>query len=201
MGPDWSLVFAATVVSLPVCFTPGINNIICATIGATYGLRAGVPYMLGVTVGFPFVLLFAGVGMGGLLKAYPEVHFYVRVFAVLFFLYLAYRVAVAAAPGEIERERRPPPGFYRALLIQWINPKGLSYALSLTGLYVRPTAVVTDVAALMVMTAVLSFLSTLTWTLGGSVISRFLKTPRTFFWFKFVMVAFLLYAMTGILDF
>ena len=122
-------------------------------------------------------------------------------FAVLFFLYLAYRVAVATAPGEIERERRPPPGFYRALLIQWINPKGLSYALSLTGLYVRPTAVVTDVAALMVMTAVLSFLSTLTWTLGGSVISRFLKTPRTFFWFKFVMVAFLLYAMTGILDF
>lgn len=196
VAPDWGLLLTAFFASLPVVFTPGPNNIICAAIGASHGYRRALPFSLGVTVGFPVVLAAVGAGLASILRHYPDLQFFAKIAGVSFLAYLAVRIALAPPPRAATAVS--PQGFVHAFLWQWLNPKGVSYALSLVALYVRPHALVTDVLMLMAMTSFLSFVSTNAWILAGAAIGRFLHSPRRHRIFSVVMGGLLLAAAGAI---
>src|SRR3546814_9687678 len=90
--------------------------------------------MLGVSIGFPVMLLAVGLGLGQALLAWPQVHEALRWVAAAYLLYLAWRIATAGGPGQAEARGRPF-SFLQAALFQWVNPKAWVIALSAVATY------------------------------------------------------------------
>lgn len=180
---------AAATALFVASFTPGPNNAICASIGATYGYARALPFALGVTVGYPTLLAAVGLGLAGLLAAFPQLHLAIKICGASFLLYLAWKIATArnapVADGKI-------PGFWRAFLFQWFNPKGVPVSFSIIAAYAAPgETLLADIIALMIISGVMSLGATTTWALAGAGISRFLKSPRALAVFNGVMGALL----------
>lgn len=199
MAADWNLIAAAFFASLPICATPGPNNIICAAIGARHGYRRALPYSLGATLGFPLLLGAVGLGLGGVLRLYPGIQLATQVLGALFLVYLAYRIATAP-PVDVEHARvERVYGFRYAMVFQWVNPKAVSFAFSLISLYARPQALLIDVPLLMLMSAIITLPVTMIWAIAGNVLGKLLHTPLRQRVFNGVMAALLLSAALGIL--
>lgn len=192
---------AALLISLPVAGTPGPNNIICAAIGARHGARRALPYALGVTVGFPLLLGGVGLGLGSLLRTYPQIQQTAQVLGTGFLVYLSYRIA-AAPIVNVARERQKVGGavrgFWYAVAFQWINPKALSFCFSLIALYTRPQALLLDIALLMVISAGVSIVMTMSWALTGDLLGKLLRTSWQHRLFNVVMALLLLGAALSI---
>ncbi len=60
--------------AISMSITPGPNTIMLLASGVNYGFRRTVPHMLGITVGFPAMILAIGLGLSGLFEAYPQIH-------------------------------------------------------------------------------------------------------------------------------
>ena len=188
-APDWGLLLTATLASLVVVMTPGPNNIILASIGATRGVRQAMPYAFGVVVGFPIMLGCIGFGLGNFIRLYPQAQVILMLIGGGFLAYLAWRIVFAPVRDIAAdvRAHKAVPGFIQSVLFQWLNPKGLSYAFGLIAAYARPSALVTDTLMLMLMACLLSALSAFSWVFVGALISRCLGTPNRQRWFNGVM--------------
>ena len=49
----------------------GANNIMLLSSGLTYGFRPTIPHIMGITVGFAFMVGAVGLGLGTIFIAYP----------------------------------------------------------------------------------------------------------------------------------
>src|ERR1700679_3258313 len=104
-------------------FTPGPNNILVASSGVNFGFRATIPHILGVTFGYPVMLLVVGLGLAKVFIAVPQIHVVLKYICCVYLLYLAWRLATASAVGEARRIAKPL-SFMQAAAFQWVNGKG-----------------------------------------------------------------------------
>ena len=74
------LFVALAVFCLVTLFTPGPNNLMLMTSGLNFGVRRGVPHLLGVVLGFWLMVLIVGLGLGAIFEAWPLL--YVILFGV-----------------------------------------------------------------------------------------------------------------------
>ena len=51
-----------------MCLTPGPNVVMITATAVNFGFRRSIPQMLGVTLGFGFMVMAAGFGLAGLFK-------------------------------------------------------------------------------------------------------------------------------------
>ena len=51
--------------------TPGPNNVMVTSSAAHHGVRATVPHMAGITIGFAFMLMVMAAGLGGVFLSWP----------------------------------------------------------------------------------------------------------------------------------
>jgi threonine/homoserine/homoserine lactone efflux protein len=116
--------------------TPGPNNIMLTASGANFGFRRTLPHMLGIAIGFTFMVLAIGLGLSEIFERFPVIHQVLRYGGAAYLLYLAYRIATAAPTTP---DAAPPVGrpltFLQAALFQWVNPKGWMMALGAISTY------------------------------------------------------------------
>ncbi len=115
--------------SFVAAVSPGPNNLISASSGARFGFVRTLPQMLGVTFGYPLMLLAVGLGLGGLFDLAPWLHAVLKIVGAGYLLYLAWSLIRASAP-EAGKEQARPPGFLQTVAFQWVNPKAWTVALS-----------------------------------------------------------------------
>jgi threonine/homoserine/homoserine lactone efflux protein len=115
------LVFFALTSSL----TPGPNNIMLMNSGATFGFRRTIPHMLGVSLGYPAMVLVVGFGLASVFQNFPILHEIVRWVGVAYMLWMAWGMAHAGKISDKKSGKGPKPvSFFKAVLFQWVNPKG-----------------------------------------------------------------------------
>ena len=175
MSPE--LFFSLAGFALVTSITPGPNNLMLMASGANYGFRRTVPHMLGIGIGFTVMVLLVGVGLMRVFDAFPVVHLILKAACVVYLLYLAWRIATAAAPGSKEGEGRPMT-FLEAALFQWVNPKAWAMALTAVTLY-APSQSLGAVVVVALIFGAINLPSVSIWTLFGQGVARFLtSTPR-----------------------
>lgn len=191
---DWPLILTVTLVSIPLSFTPGPNNTVCTSIGASHGLTAALPFCLGVSIGFPLLFTAFGLGLNKFLHQYTVIYEGLQIFSLCFFIYLAYKIASAlpASLQETGEKNNKPWGFFHGIFFQWFNVKAVFVSIGLSVAYVRVDYIVIDVIAIALVTSILALMSTITWAIGGVMISRLIKTALHFRLFSIVMAASLL---------
>ena len=196
-APDWNLLLAATAATAVNFFTPGPSNTICATTGAAHGFRRSLPFAFGVTVGCLLLLTAAGLGLGNILRTYPQLQQFAQIAGALFLAYLAYRIITAPLKNNDDKKANIP-GFFRGVALQWVNPKAISFMVSLVSLYIRPQALATDLIILLSILFIVALSSSVTWTFAGTTIRRHLGSPRRLRVFNALMGGLLLLAAVNV---
>lgn len=186
--------------------TPGPNNAMVAASGASWGFRRTLPHMLGVSVGFPAMLVAVAFGAGEVLRTRPWAHDALRWIGAAYLLWLAWHIAVArpkapAVPADPARAVGRPLGFVRAVLFQWVNPKAWVIAAGAVVTYTPSSggALPAQAALLAAIFLVIILPATALWTLIGVGAARLLRTPRALRRFNLAMAALLVASLLPLL--
>lgn len=156
--------------------TPGPNNLMLMASGANFGYRRTIRHIIGINLGFVSLVLAAGFGVAALLVAIPAATLALKIAAVAYMLWLAWKIAHSAAPGEASGAAQPM-GIWQAAGFQWVNPKAWAMALGAVSAYAGGG----DVAGLLAVAAVFCLVnipSVSTWVLAGEAMRHFLTSPR-----------------------
>ena len=173
-------------------FTPGPNNILVASSGVNFGFRATIPHMLGVTLGYPLMLLLVGEGTAKIFTEVPQLHSALKYLCIAYLMYLAWRIASAPIMTGESRRSAKPLTFLQAVAFQWINGKGWVVALSAVATYTVVNATLTlQVLALAALSLLVTLASVTCWTLFGAVLRQYLRSERHRRWFNYSMAALL----------
>jgi threonine/homoserine/homoserine lactone efflux protein len=146
--------------------TPGPNNLMLMASGANYGFRRTVPHMLGISLGHLFMVVVLGLGLAQVFTTWPVAHHVLKVLSVAYMLYLAWRIATAAPPGEAQATGRPFT-FVEAAAFQWVNPKAWAMALTAISVY-APGQTVAAVLIVAAAFAAVNLPSVSVWTALGT---------------------------------
>jgi threonine/homoserine/homoserine lactone efflux protein len=163
--------------------TPGPNNMMLLASGVNFGLRRTVPHMIGISVGHSLMVFLVGLGVAGVFVAVPWALTALKVAAVGYMLWLAWKIARSGAPGEGKAGGRPMT-FLQAAAFQWVNPKAWAMALGAVAAYV-PEPSVGAYAAVAGVFALVNLPSVAVWAAAGQGLRRWLEGPgrlRVFNW-------------------
>src|SRR3974377_1402309 len=118
-----TLILASIPFMTSMGITPGPNKVLVASSGVNFGFRATVPHILGITIGYPVMLLIVGLGLAKIFMAIPLVHQVLKYISIVYLLYLAWSIASSAAVGEARKFYKPMT-FVQGAAFQWVNVKG-----------------------------------------------------------------------------
>jgi threonine/homoserine/homoserine lactone efflux protein len=170
--------------------TPGPNNLLLAASGANFGIRRTVPQMAGIDAGCAIVQLVAGLGLGGLLQAFPAFRLGIQIMGAAVTLWLSWKIATAGGFGHGET-RGKPIGFWGAVLFQAVNPKLWVITISAMSLFVRPGHIAADVIFMTFLLGLVNIPCMLVWAGFGAGLGDFLRVPSRLRVFNRVMGALL----------
>jgi threonine/homoserine/homoserine lactone efflux protein len=178
--------------------TPGPNNVMLASSGASHGVRATVPHMLGIACGFALMLVLVCGGLGSLLLAWPPLLRAMRWIGAAWMLCLAWQIASAPPPGQAQR--RNVLGFAGAAAFQWINPKAWLIAVGLASEFTRPDEPLTgQVLRIGLVFLVVAIPCMLPWILAGRGAAQLLRSPGQLRAFNVAMALLLVVSLLPVL--
>lgn len=131
---DFSAYVSLLIFSLVMSITPGLNNLLLATSGITYGFRRTLPALVGTLAGLAMLFVVSGAGVGAIVLANPHAQVLLRAFGAGYLLYLAWRLWRAGAIPDAES--RSPLRIWHAAAFQFINPKAWMMTVTAVSLYV-----------------------------------------------------------------
>ena len=165
--------------ALALAGSPGPATLSLTATGAAFGAGRGIAYLAGIVVGMVVVMAAVAAGLVGLLMAVPGVTSVVTVLAAAYFLYLAWRIAMAPPLGDDHTQRRAPT-FVAGLALSLVNPKGYAAMAALySGFVLVPDRMGADVAAKMAVLTLIIVAVNVAWLLAGAGLTRFFRDPRS----------------------
>lgn len=186
--------------ALAASITPGPNVIMLAASGANYGFLRTVPHMLGISIGYPVMLLVMGLGLDQVFQNSPQIHMIMKFAGSAYLVYFAYRIATAERTENVTSTGKPL-SFVQAALFQWINPKAWVMGISAIATFTKVGD--SSLGQILVIGGVFmaaSVPSVSVWCGFGVAIGRILRSPAHFRIFNLTM-ALLLVASISLLYF
>lgn len=179
-------------------FTPGPNNVMLMTSGVNFGFARTQAHVWGVTLGFAFMVLVVGVGLGALFDAVPLLYTVLKYVSIAYLLYLAWMIANAGPVKEGE-EKGKPLTFMQAAAFQWVNPKGWIMAIGAISTYAAILSFPFNVLLITGLFGAVGILSCLAWAAFGASMRRLLRTPRAVRIFNIAMALALIASIAPVL--
>ena len=177
--------------------TPGPNNMMLLASGANFGLRRSLPHMLGISGGHAFMVLVMGLGLAQLIHALPQVLLLLKGLAVIYVIWLAWKIANSAAP-QAAKTGGDPLTFWQAAAFQWVNPKAVAMAISAVTVYGGDGSFAA-IALVALVFASVNLPSVSVWTAAGEVLRQFLSNPWRLRVFNGSMAGLLILSMLPVL--
>ncbi|MBL8328524.1 MAG: LysE family transporter [Rubrivivax sp.] len=166
-----------------MAFTPGPNTTLSAALGANGGLRAAMPFVLGVPVGWGLLLAACALGLGALLEAWPAARRSLQALGLGYMLWLAWRLAGSRSLLRAEGPARV--GFGQGIALQFVNIKAWMNALLISAGWVTVDSNWT-LRLLQVLPLMMAFglASNLSYALAGSALRGWLARGQRLLWFN-----------------
>jgi threonine/homoserine/homoserine lactone efflux protein len=184
MSPE--TILAASVFAVVSAITPGPNNAMLMASGVNFGFRRSLRHLMGVDLGFAFMVLCVGLGLHSVLDRYPEVYTVLRYVGGAYMVWIAWKLASARpAPAEEaittdttgSAPAAKPMGFWAAAAFQWVNPKAWVMAVTCMTTYLGADAATLEVALLAGLYLVLGTPCSAFWVGFGQAMRGLLRNP------------------------
>ena len=177
--------------------TPGPNNLMLMASGANFGFRRTLPHMLGISLGHGLMVFLVGLGLAGIFEAFPPAKLALKGLSVAYMLWLAWKIAHAAAPGA-GKAGGTPMTFVQAAAFQWVNPKAWAMALGAISAYA--SGGIGSVLIVCVAFSFVNFPSISVWVLAGEQVRHLLTDKRRLAVFNWTMAALLVASLWPVLH-
>ena len=181
------LLLALAVFCLVTLFTPGPNNLMLMMSGLNFGVRRGVPHLLGVVLGFSLMVLIVGLGLGAIFEAWPLLYVLLKYAGAAYLLYLAWQIAVSKPAAPDTDSARSPISFLQAAVFQWVNPKAWVMAVGAISTFAAVAPFPFNVIVIAALFGIFGLASSGTWLGFGAALQRLLREPRAVRVFNIVM--------------
>lgn len=168
-------------------FTPGPNNTMLLTSGLNYGFRRTWPAMAGVAFGFSFLALCVGLGLGAIFINHPILYSILKYAGAAYMLYLAWLIAKSDPPSTDVAPASQPVTFWKAVALQWVNPKGLAMAIGAVSDYAGLADYPYNMLLMPLVFIFVGLSSSAAWAGLGLVLQRFLHKPKIVRAFNVIM--------------
>jgi threonine/homoserine/homoserine lactone efflux protein len=194
------MLLALVTFCLVATITPGPNNMMLLSSGASFGLRRTVPHILGISAGCAVMVLIVGWSVGSVAQQLPAFYTALQIVSAAYLLWLAWRIATSDAPGQSGSRARPMNAL-EAAAFQWVNPKAWAMVLGAVTSFARPDRMMLDVP-LIALVLILTGVPCITlWAGSGSALKRFLSEPAALRTFNYGMAALLVVSiLPGLWD-
>ena len=192
---DVDLFVATIAFLLPMCFTPGPNNVLCAAHGSQHGFRNSLPMILGMAVGWTILGLIVA-GATGIIEENRGIFEAITYLGVGFIVYLSYKVATSQPleDGELSDERL---GFSTGLALQFVNGKAyVHFGVLMTSFGTLFGSGFSGKVLLIFLNLGFGLPAVLSWTASGTVLRKAFTTPDSARTLNLVMGA-LLFAVAA----
>jgi threonine/homoserine/homoserine lactone efflux protein len=193
------LFIAFVVFATVMFFTPGPNNIMLLSSGLTYGFRRTLPHVIGITLGFAFMVGAVGLGLGAVFLAYPVLQTILKYAGIAYLIYLAAAIAMSG-PVSAQHNRRGPMTFWGAAMFQWINVKGWVMVIGTITAYAAIASFPWNIVIQVALSLLLGAVSCSVWALFGSALRPVLTRPAAVRAFNIVMAVLLLASLYPVLS-
>jgi threonine/homoserine/homoserine lactone efflux protein len=172
---------------VPMCFSPGPNNLLCAAHGSQHGFRNTIPLTLGMVTGWSSLGI--GVGLAStVIEENEEVFTFLSWIGALYITYLAYKMATTkledlnlegsestSSLGNTEQ----PLGFRTGLVLQMVNGKAWIHFLVLMTTFGATFGYgFISKVSLVGLNGVFGYCAVLTWTVSGVTLSKIFSSPK-----------------------
>lgn len=194
---DYEVLTALVAFAFVSSITPGPNNLMLMASGANFGFRLTIPHMLGIGIGFTVMVFLVGIGLMQVFDTFPVTHIILKVFSVIYLLWLAWKIANAGAPKG-GGEGGTPMTFMQAALFQWVNPKAWTMALTAITLY-APERTLLMVLLVAGTFGAVNLPCVSTWTVLGQQMRRLLTRPTLLTAFNWTMAVLLVASLYPVL--
>lgn len=175
---DADALLALILAGLVLAGSPGPNTMSLAAAGAAFGARRSIAYMVGLALGMLVVMVVVASGVVAMLLAVPGIAPVATIAALLYFVYLAWRIATAPPLSEAGPER-PAPSRTDGLLLSLVNPKGYAAMLALFASHTLIAAsLVSDAVLKIVVTMAIIVFVNVVWLYVGAGLARYFRSPR-----------------------
>ena len=191
-------ILSITLFGIVAAFTPGPNNFVAFYSGFNFGILRTLPHIIGVTLGFPFLLLCLALGLINIFKLYPLIQEILKYLGTLFLIYLAYKISFSG-PSDQENKNKNPIKFYETFIFQFLNPKGVIASIILVSTYINPgESFVSYTTQIIIMALIVSVTSISLWTFFFKFFRKFATNQKFINYFNYAMSLLLL---TSIITF
>lgn len=187
-----SLFYAFLIFMVVMYFTPGPNNIMLLSSGLTYGFRRTIPHIVGIVLGFAFMVGAVGLGLGTVFLAYPILQTMLKYAGAAYLIYLAAVIAMSGAVKPGEEKARGPMTFWGAAMFQWVNAKGWVIVIGTITAYAAIAQFPFNIAIQTVISLIVGTVSTVVWALFGTALRPVLTSERLVRAFNILMAILLL---------
>ena len=175
---ETDLLLATLAFIIPMCFTPGHNNVLCAAHGSQHGLRGTMPLILGMAIGWSTLGLFVGAATV-FIEENEEFFRLLPYVGAAYIAYLAYKLATSS-PIDTEHDQADRLGFRTGIVLQVVNGKAWIHFLVLMtafgGLFGTGFAAK---ALLVLLNLTFGLPAVITWAAFGTLLRRVFSTERS----------------------
>ncbi|MEP6609154.1 MAG: LysE family translocator [Burkholderiaceae bacterium] len=168
---------ALTLFAFAGTFTPGPNTTIATVTGANFGLRAALPHMFGVPVGFASMLLAAAAGAAAIALAVPFAAQVLKWAGIAYLLWLALLLARSnpAGPAQLSGPFKLPLTFVQSAAFQFLNPKAWMLSLATAGAFFAGDSPLLWGAAAALIFGIAAIASIMVWASVGAALRGWLS--------------------------
>lgn len=119
-----------------VTATPGPTNIIILSNVQNYGIKSGMRFTYGSTIGFVVLLVISAILNSFLNKVLPNIIIYLQILGTIYMIHLAYQIFNMDVSKKDESKVKG--SFFSGLLLQFINPKVILFTLTVFPSFILP---------------------------------------------------------------
>ena len=186
--------------------TPGPNNLMLMTSGVNFGMRRSIPHLMGITLGFCFMIFAVGMGLQTMFSLIPQLETILRYVGTAYLLWLAWKIAnsgpISSDSGE-GKSGAKPMGFWGAAAFQWVNPKAWFMGISAITTYASSAGGESQLGKVLLVVLIfgaINFPLVACWGLFGSAMRRFLQDPKKLKIFNITMAILLVASLYPIVQ-
>ena len=173
---DIELLIASLAFIIPMCFSPGPNNVLCAAHGSQHGFRETLILISGMAFGWSTLGLFVAVATD-LIEENQAVFDLLTYVGATYIAYLSYKIATSNTieQNEVASERL---GFMTGATIQVVNGKAwIHFLVLMTSFGTLFGTGFTGKVLLVLLNLACGLPAVMTWAAFGTVLRRAFSTP------------------------
>ena len=158
---------------IPLIWSPGPNNVMCATVGAKQGAKGSVPFILGLNVPILIYGVLTGLGLTLVLKNIPQIALVLPVLGALYVMYLGINLMRSTADSSVARVQY---GFRSGFVISTLNFKVVTVLIIMYSQFSSDSLVTSSLLA--VCFVLVCVTGHMLWNAVGQISSRLIKNEN-----------------------